>query len=417
MSHQTSNKPISIEDLKANKAFCVLPWLHLHVMPDSSVIPCCVSPYDDHYGNVSTASISEIWNNDRFKDLRRKMLKGELPQGCKRCHDLEQSGFASMRTSLNRRFQGEMSSIANNTTSEGTYHEIKLKYIDIRFSNLCNFKCRGCSPALSSSWYDDYAKYLNFTSDKPRVRSIATDSPHFWSDFQSLVMDAEEIYFGGGEPLITKEHFDLLRLLIDKNKIDVDLSYNTNLSTLTYGNYNLTDLWQKFRRVTLGISLDDLGPRAEYFRSGTRWNVLEANMRKLRDEFTGIHRYVNCTVNITNIFYLPDLFIYLTSESIIDPNSFNINLLLDPVELRIDVLPLEAKYVIAEKLEKFRGLLDKKGYKKASHDFKNIITHMLDKDNSALYPKFVENTKKLDSIRGESFPLTYPELANILGFK
>ena len=401
--------------LKSNKAFCVLPWLHLHVMPDSSVIPCCVSPYNDHYGNVNSEKVEDIWNNERFKDLRKKMIAGELPPGCKHCHDIESSGFSSMRNNLNQRFKDDIPHILSSTTEDGTFHELKLKYIDIRFSNLCNFKCRGCGPTLSSSWYDDHNKLFNYISDKPKVRSIATDSPDFWKHFKELVLDSEYIYFGGGEPLITKEHFDLLRLLIDQNKTKIDLSYNTNLSTLTYGNYDLTELWKKFRTVTLGISLDDFGPRAEYFRNGTRWAVIDANMKKLRDEFQGIRRYVNCTVNITNVYYLPELFDYLVQENIIHPDAFNINMLLDPEELRIDVMPLEAKQKVKLKIGSFILDLESRGLHKAAGDFRNILNHMMSKDNAHLFPRFIENTKKLDNIRGENFVTTYPELSRILG--
>ena len=33
------------------KSFCILPWIHLNVLPNGSVIPCCISPYDDIYGD------------------------------------------------------------------------------------------------------------------------------------------------------------------------------------------------------------------------------------------------------------------------------------------------------------------------------------------------------------------------------
>jgi len=397
-----------------NKAFCVLPWIHLHVMPDSSVLPCCVSPYDDHYGNVSDESVENIWNNLKYKALRKKMIAGELPSGCKHCHDLEASGFDSMRTILNTRFKDEIPQILLNTSEDGSFHELKLKYIDIRFSNLCNLKCRGCGPTLSSSWFDDHNLLYNHVFDKKKVRSIAADSPEFWKKFNELVMDAEEVYFGGGEPLITKEHFDLLRLLIAKNKTDIRLSYNTNLSTLTYGNYNLVELWSKFKSVTLGISLDDIGPRAEYFRSGTRWEIVENNLKNLRDNYQGINRYVNCTVNIMNVYYLPELFSYLINNRFIDKDQFNINLLLDPSELRVDILPQKAKIKVKEKLEKFINLLLHVGSNKAANDFKNIIRAMMEKNGPETIEGFFEKTRKLDAIRNESFEKTYPELMKIL---
>jgi MoaA/NifB/PqqE/SkfB family radical SAM enzyme len=398
-----------------NKAFCVIPWLHLHVMPDSSVIPCCVSPYNDHYGSVATTDIHEIWNNEKYRELRLKMLNGEIPKGCNHCHSVEASGFSSMRNKLNKWYEKDIPTFLNNTEKDGSYYEVKLKYIDIRFSNLCNLKCRGCSPALSSSWYDDYAQLFNVKPTGPKVKSISADAPGFWKTFNELVLDAEDIYFGGGEPLISKEHFDVLRLLIAKGKTDVHISYNTNLSTLTYGNHNLVDLWSKFKSVSLGISIDDLGPRAEYFRSGSKWSVVEKNLLNLRDNYKNIYRHINCTVNITNIFYLPEIYTYLHTEKIMSPDFFNINMLLDPDEYRIDIIPYEAKLKIKAKIEKFIPYLEKNNLLKVKKDFLHAVDHMMKEDRSDLFPSFIETTKKLDKIRNESFVDTYPELASILG--
>lgn len=385
-------------------------------MPDSTVIPCCVSPYDDIYGDVSKESVEEIWNNARFQELRSKMLSGELPPGCKHCHDIENSGFDSMRERMNYKFSEDVPTFFANTDAQGHYTEIKLKYIDVRFSNLCNFKCRGCSPTLSSSWYEDHSKLHGYRPDKPKVKNIAADSPDFWKRFQELALDAEFIYFGGGEPLITKEHFDLLRLLIAKKKTDVDLTYNTNLSTLTYGKNNLIDLWNQFRSVTLGVSVDDFGERAEYFRSGTNWETLVANFKSIRDKYPHINRYVNCTVNITNVYYLPELFEYLLAENFINQDQFNINMLLDPEEYRIDVLPQSAKSIITEKLQEFIELLESRGFEKAVIDFKNIVNHMNKFDNEKFLPTFFKHTQKLDSIRGEMFTKTYPEISRLMGY-
>ena len=343
------------------------------------------------------------------------MLNGELPPGCAHCHDLEKAGFPSMREKLNKRFQNYIPQFVADTTEDGSYVDVKLRYIDIRFSNLCNLKCRGCGPPLSSSWYDDYTQFHGFKPEGSKVKSISADSPGFWKVFQQLVLDAEDVYFGGGEPLITKEHFDVLRLLIAKGKTNVHLSYNTNLSTLTYGNHNLVDLWSHFKSVTLGISIDDLGARAEYFRHGTKWNVFEKNLFNLRDNYKGIRRYINCTVNLTNVYYLPEIYSYLYSEGIMTTEDFNINLLLGPEEYRIDVIPQSAKFKIKDKLEKFLPFLREKKLYKVEKDFMHAIDHMMKEDRSHLFPKFLDTTKRLDKIRNESFLETYPELAGILG--
>lgn len=396
-----------------SKYFCVLPWTQLHVDPDSVVKPCCVYDYDDHFGDVSKQSFDEIWNGPKFKLLRKEMLNGTAPAGCKHCHKNEEAGFISLRNSVNSRLKSEIKKILFLADSEG-HAEPVLKALDIRFSNICNFKCRGCSPKLSSTWFDDYVALKRIGPDELKVRSIKAESPEFWKIFQDMINDLEYIYFGGGEPLITKEHFDLLRLLIQRNRNDkVDISYNTNLSTLKYDGNSLPDLWQQFRSVEVGVSLDDIGPRAEYFRHGTKWEVIDKNLKALRDNHKNVYTYINCTISLLNVYYLPELYDYIIEEKVSSTQRIVINLMQSPSELCIDVLPLNAKTVIAQKLEAYIENLEARSITRYSKDLKNIISEMMRTDNSHLFPEFIESTKKLDELRGEDFKTTYPELQKI----
>jgi len=398
-----------------SKVFCILPWIHLNVMPDSSVIPCCVSPYDDIYGNGETQNLKEIWNSEKFKNLRLNMLKGKPSAGCARCYSLEASGFKSLRQEMNNHFQSAYS-LVDSTREDGSLENIHLKYIDIRFSNLCNFKCRGCSPTLSSSWQNDYQQLYGTSPAELKVKSIAVNSPEFWRELFSLIPHAEVIYFGGGEPLITKEHYEVLSLLNTLGKHDIELRYTTNLSQLHYGDYDLSEIWSKFKKVTLGISIDDLGDRAQYFRHGTRWTVIEKNLKTLTDHYPQIIRSVNCTVNLMNVYYFPEIYEYTVLSGLIDPYEFNVNLLLDPDELRIDVLNEEAKRKITTRLKKFKfklQTLDRK-FHYVIKDIDSIIRFMNDSDKSYLLPLFHEKTEQLDKLRGEDFKSTYPELVELL---
>lgn len=403
-----------LAEIVSSKNFCILPWLHLHVMPDSSVTPCCISPYDDTYGNGAKQSLEEIWNSEKFKKLRLNMLNNLPSEGCARCYKVEASGFESMREINNIEFEKHLP-IVLDTEADGGIKTPTFKYIDIRFSNLCNFKCRGCGPTLSSSWFDDHQELHNFISKDEKVRSVSIGSPDFWRELKSLIPHAEMMYFGGGEPLITKEHFEVLKMLESLEKFDVGLRYNTNLSQLNYGAVNLDEIWAKFHRVSLGISIDDIGPRAEYFRHGTKWNVIEKNIKKIVENYAHVERYVNCTVNIMNVYYLPEIYTYLLKNNIISTNSFNMNLLLDPLELRVQVLPFKLKNKIRERLKVFQQNLQKKGlpFKKAADDFANLILFLDEEDMSDQLPVFRANTLKLDSLRKENFLVTFPELIEL----
>jgi radical SAM protein with 4Fe4S-binding SPASM domain len=383
----------------------------MNVMPDSSVLPCCVSPYDATYGNGKTESLKEIWNSEKFKTLRNNMLNEKASAGCARCYHLENSGFKSMRQEMNNFFKDSIP-LAEKTKDDGSVSEMQLKYIDIRFSNLCNFKCRGCGPALSSSWQKDHDELFQSKPGEVKVKSIAVNSPYFWKELFSLIPHAEVIYFGGGEPLITKEHYEVLSTLNALGKHDIELRYTTNLSQLNYGDYNLSEIWKNFKKVTLGISIDDIGNRAEYFRHGTKWPVIEKNLQTLMTKYPQIIRSVNCTVNLMNVFHFSEIYEYTVLNGIVEPHEFNVNLLLDPDEMRIDVLPQHLKQKITVRLTKFRFKLqcmDSK-FHYALRDIDSILNFMNASDKSHLIPEFIEKTAKLDKIRGEDFSSTYPEL-------
>ena len=407
-----------MDPLSQLPTFCILPWIHLNVMPDSSVIPCCVSPYDQIFGNGKVQSAMDIWNSESFKQLRKKMLAGETHEGCRRCYDLEKSGFKSMRQEMNQDFS-QYFDVTKKTKADGSLEEMQLKYIDIRFSNLCNFKCRGCGPTLSSAWFDDYNSLYPESEASSlgtkKVKNLSTDSPLFWEELKKYIPQADIIYFGGGEPLISKEHYEVLNFL-DENKLHhIELRYTTNLSQLNYGNYDLSKIWSKFEKVSLGVSIDDIKKRAEYFRSGTKWNQIELNLTLLRDKYPKIIRTVNCTINAMNVYYLDEILDYLILNDFVKPYNFHINLLLDPNELRIDSLPLELKKTITIRLKKlkFKLSLIPKEYGKICNELENIIHFMNLNHLNNEQENFIFKTNKLDALRNESFLETYPELSEL----
>lgn len=406
---------LDLKKLVESKTFCILPWIHLHVLPDSSVTPCCIYPYDDIYGNGRQNTLYEIWNSRKFRELRLRMLSGEFSHGCQRCYRLEESGFESMRKQYLQSHFHCLEKILD-TRQDGHIEDVNFNYIDVRFSNLCNFKCRGCGPALSSAWFDDHQELYSYKSNLPKVLSISQDAPSFWNDIKPHFLKADRIYFGGGEPLITREHFEILKKLYEEKRFDTVLTYNTNLSQLQYGDHGLDYLWSEFKCVSLGISLDDIHKRAEYFRHGTKWSVIEKNMLHLKEKYPNIILYVNCTVNIMNVYYLPEIFNYLVDKNIVCYKDININMLLDPDELSIQALSTQLREAVKNKLKTFQKELYSLGNKAArlALDIGRIISFMEEKDSSDLLPLFKEKVQKLDTIRNESFTETFPELVSLL---
>lgn len=417
---------MSMIDLNINKTyllqdsptFCMAPWIHLHIMPDASVIPCCVAPYDDHFGNAQQETLEEIWSSPKYCELRLKMLKGEKCATCQQCYELENSQILSKRLGINRRF-AQFFPIVEETQQNGSLHKLDIKYFDVRFSNICNFKCRGCSPYLSSSWYEDYEKLYGIKLDKKKlINCTANGTNDLWQKLATLIPSIKEAYFAGGEPLMMEEHYKTLQVLLAHGRHDTVLAYNTNMSVLRYKNYDLIELWKQFRTVRVHISIDDLGSRGEYYRKGLNWNKLIKNLDTIKKKVPHVYFDITSTINITNVYYLPELYLFFLQNGYINANGILLNMLLTPEEYSIQVLPVQFKQKVHKKLKNsltnLSTLMPNQDFDYYHQQILGVIDFMNKKDQSHLLHQFTQRTLELDTIREESFMSTYPELRSLL---
>jgi radical SAM protein with 4Fe4S-binding SPASM domain len=65
---------------------CYRPWLTFTVLWDGRVSLCCAD-FDGHtvLGDMNTSTIEEIWNNDRYRAVRREHLESGGPDVCRSC--------------------------------------------------------------------------------------------------------------------------------------------------------------------------------------------------------------------------------------------------------------------------------------------------------------------------------------------
>jgi len=382
-------------------------------MPDGKILPCCVSPYTNGSGNLNTTSINDLINSKLLKGIRKEMMKGIRPANCIKCFELEDAGVKSLREHMNQEFK-EQIPVLEKTNKDGTIEDFKLKYLDIRFSNICNFKCRGCSPALSTSWIKDHEKLhpLKSLFHKKTFTHIDKNSPLF-SDIISHIPHLKKVYFAGGEPLLMDEHYWLLEELIKHKRTDIKLAYNSNLSILKTDRNNLLSTWQQFEDIEMNVSIDDIHEQGEYFREGLVFQKLMENISQIRETLPHIKLNVTCTINIFNIERLVEIHEYLLQKEIINLHSFHFNTLLTPAYYRTQVLPEKLKEEVKAKLELY---IQKtiKTFGKDAHEFceqiENQIKFMFQDDKSRYIPFFLKRTKQLDKLRNRSFESVHGNL-------
>lgn len=400
--------------LTESKTFCMYPWIHLHAYPTGEAYPCCHAEMGvGLVGNCRSNTLKEIWNSDKQKRLRQDMLSETFNPTCGRCYEQEDNGFFSGRRSANKHHGHNINRVAA-TQVDGTLDQFEMTYWDIRFSNLCNLKCRSCGHIFSSQWYQDQAKLAGGDwKDRNTVLNYAGRTElDMWEQLEPHLDYVEQIYFAGGEPLLMEEHYRILEELVRRKLFHVRLVYNTNFTHTELKGKSVFEYWKQFDSVAVGASLDDSGTRGEYIRKGTDWAVVEQNRRNMLRICPEVDFYISPTLSILNARHLLEFHRDWVEKGLIRPQDLNVNILQDPAYYRIDIAPAEYKQELGTRyLNHIMWLRDQDPLGRATQGFESAITFMMATDNTHLIDTFWRKTHELDNIRKENIMEIIPELA------
>jgi organic radical activating enzyme len=392
--------------LKDSKTFCIYPWIHLHAYPTGEAYPCCHAEMKPGVvGNCRTNTLAEIWSGEPMQRLRTDMLTETPHAACTRCYEQEQSGFFSGRKSANKHHGHHIKKLDANP--------FEMTYWDIRFSNLCNLKCRSCGHIFSSQWYQDQAKLAggNWKDRNTVLNYAGRTETDMWTQLEPHLDYVEQIYFAGGEPLLMAEHYNILEELVRRGRFDVRLIYNTNFTHTDLKGRSVFEYWKQFKSVAVGASLDGMGHPAEYIRKGTQWADVIQNRRDMIRTCPNVDFYISPTLSIMNAWHLPDFHREWTAAGLIRAQDLNVNILQDPAYYRIDIAPAEYKQRLEEKyLKHLDWMSDRDPLGRATQGFESAITFMMATDNTNLIDTFWRKTHELDSIRNENILDVLPEL-------
>jgi len=414
-----------MENKPNNSTFCLAPWLALYVGPDTEIVPCCIFDWNNPLGQLKDgSSIHEVINNEKYVNLRKDLYNGVKPKSCDHCW--KQEGFystdRSMRLNLKRKYGDLTQEVLENTNEDFTLKETKFYFLDIRFSNKCNLKCRTCGSHFSSSWYADEEKLgwrkasVNgqvFTNNKLK-KSV---NEEFLDFILSQLPHVKEIYFAGGEPLIQDEHYIVLDRLIELGRQnEVEIRYNTNFSNFTYKDKNVLGYWKQFKNVVIGASLDANYERGEYMRKNLVWANAVENRKKLLKECPHIHFHVALTLSIFNAYNVTDFHKEWVELGLIGPQDFMVTPLYDPKPYRIANLPIHHKEAIKERfnnhlewLESFKFDNGDLMYKWAIDSFRGVMNYIDTDPLPGWEREFVFRNGSVDNVRGENFFDVFPE--------
>ncbi len=370
-----------------------MPWIHLHVGNQGQVNACCVA--NINYGNINEQSLEEIWNGEPIEAIREKFAKGEMDKRCHHCIQREAAGAKSIRQETFENFPNINIHKADTQLP---------RYFDIRFSNVCNFRCRTCWHGASSKWFQDAKKLGTNIGEKAIIKNIH-DFDAFIEKTGPALLRAEEFYFAGGEPLVTEEHYLLLEWLIKNKATQARLRYNTNFSKLQFKDYDVLELWTHFEQVEILASIDATQTLGEYIRKEMDWKLFLHNREKIRP-YKNLTFKISPTISVLNVLHLPDLYQEALSLNLIAPHDFYINLLEYPAYYNIQILPGDKKEKVMARYNDFYAWCEDNAIpssiRKSFQDIVNYMNQATDhsgKSQARLWIKYLEVTKELDEIR------------------
>jgi len=384
-----------------SNTFCILPWIHTYIGSDGNVLPCCIADQGNKMGNVQNNSLQDIWNSASYRQLRVNMLSGQRCDECKSCYKDEDTGRKSFRNEINERFKVYYD-VVEKTTPVGYLDEMKFRYLDIRWSNICNFKCRTCNSTFSSSWATEN------NDKKIFIFAGGGNNDKLYEELEAQLEYLDEIYFAGGEPLLMDAHYNILIRLLELGRKDVKLRYSTNLSTLYYKKKSIVDLWNQFWTVQIYVSIDSWGDRAEYIREGTNWNQIEENIRIIRKELPRAYIATSSVISVFNVATLPEFLdrMYDVFGDQLEPQLYVIK---QPKEYSFAAIQPDLKERIISNLNDYIG----KCNSNAKEPLRSVITALQTvKFNSNLRIDFEDANMYFDTIRNRDFNKTFPELEN-----
>ena len=250
--------------------FCKAPFRGLVVDNDGTLMPCC-----EFMKYESSLPQYKIWEYEQYKadtTLRQKMIDGEIDNGCSYCIKRESNGI-NRRQYHSRLFKEKYEAFKADTLNIG--------HLELRLGNFCNLKCTMCGPYASSQWSAEAKK--NQEKFAPfNIGYLKAD--HDWINdednkklMKEILQNCVSANFGGGEPFMNPFIDDFLKEI----KPDAELSFNTNGTELLDSTLALLE---NRPNLKINISLDGIGEHNNYIRSGSTWQTIENNVKRLREK-------------------------------------------------------------------------------------------------------------------------------------
>lgn len=305
--------------------YCTAPWNGLTIRENGDVKTCCAGART--LGNLNFVSIREIENSLELKNIQQGMLDGTPDyENCKLCVDSEKiSGYATLRDHYNRWYP------------DTNDNQLFLKFIDIRWNNVCNLACMYCNSTFSSTWADRLP-------DNKKNQPVKQYQDELLSWILERASHVNEIMLVGGEPMLMKQNYELLRQLPK----DCKISIITNLSYDLANNPALPFLLDRDPdKVNWNVSIENTGQKFEYVRTGSNWLQTKKNFELLVKHWPNTVT-LNMVYSVFSAFDIADTIKHFHYAGVKKFNLFNVN---ENEPISVFKMPSKVKKVALDQLK------------------------------------------------------------------
>jgi MoaA/NifB/PqqE/SkfB family radical SAM enzyme len=354
--------------------------------PNNGTITSCCMTNDLRLGNIQTDSLESAFNSAAAVQLRQDLLNGIKSTHCRSCWKVEDQGLTSIRLHNEKRLKKSflLKSIKRP----------EINTLDIKFNNVCNFKCRICSSGSSSLYaYEEH-----------KFKGVPLISQPNWGEGDKFLKQLDlhidrlnNIDMYGGEPFLMKKFAVTLKSAVDKGVAkNIRLHYNSNGSVWPE---EFIKYWPHFRLVDIHFSIDDIGQRFELERGGN-WDEVEKNIISLKNlNLPNLKIQIMPTISIMNIYYIDELYDWAQEH--------NFPIFVSHVRgkgFELENLTCEARNLVIEK------------YKNHPWDEMKKIVESISDAPPGNPNRFIESTKWFDTVREENFSTSHPEIARAMKY-
>lgn len=289
---------------RTGPGFCLAKWTQVTMHLGVGLTHSCHHPSPHKIPEEEIAKDPGALHNTSFKKAQRKaMLNGERPKECDYCWRVEDNGDNTTYSdrvykSIDTFSINDHDDIAKLNGDENVYP----RYVEVSFSNVCNFKCAYCGPNFSSKWVEDIKQngviklagdmLFNGGDDVQQHKRNNEDNPYtdaFWKWFPKAKDNMHTFRITGGEPLMSKHTFKVIEYLLANPNPNLEFAINSNAGVPD-------KLWLRFtalvkelvdkkciKKFILFTSAEAVGDQCDYIRDGMDWNKFTHNVKYFLD--------------------------------------------------------------------------------------------------------------------------------------